>query len=106
MILAVDLGLRDAEDVVQQEGTEVRNVVAFPVFNAALEILDSRVVLRPSLRLVDLISDALCGGDPGLQLVGIRIIGVVDGFEKRLSSGTCDQYARRSTRRARNYLQE
>ena len=90
MILAVDLGFRDAEDVVQQEGTEVRNVVAFPVFNAALEILDSRVVLRPSLRLVDLISDALCGGDASLELVRVRVIRVSDGLEKRLSRVTCE----------------
>ena len=90
MILAVNLGLGDAEDVVKQQSTKVGDVVTLPILDATLEILDSRVVLRPSLSLVDLISDALCGGDASLELVRVRVIRVSDGLEKRLSRVTCE----------------
>ena len=90
VILPVDLGFGDTEDVVEQECAEVGDMVALPVLDTALEVLDRRVVLRPSLRLVDLISDALCGGDASLELVRVRVIRVSDGLEKRLSRVTCE----------------
>ena len=94
MIFAVDLGLGDAEDVVEQERTKVGDMVALPVLDAALEVLDSRVVLRPSLCLVDLISDALGRLDAGFELVDVRIVGVADGLDKRLSRSTCESVKR------------
>ena len=74
MIFAVDLGFGDAEDVVEQERTKVGDMVALPVLDASLKVLDGRVVLCPSLRLVDLIGDALCGVDASPELVDIRVV--------------------------------
>ena len=85
MIFAVDLGLGDAEDVVEQERTKVGDMVALPVLDASLKVLAGRVVLCPSLRLVDLIGDALCGIDTSPELVDIRVVRAGDGLEKRLS---------------------
>ena len=82
MVLAVDLGLGDTEDVIKEESAEVGDMVALPVLDAALEVLDSRVVLRLSLCLVDLISDALCGGDASLELFDVRVICLADRLEK------------------------
>ena len=56
--------------------------MTLPVLDTAFEILDRRVVLRPSLRLVDLISDALCGGDASLELFDVRVICLADRLEK------------------------
>ena len=94
MILAVDLGLGDAEDIVEEEGAEVRDMVTLPILNASLEVLDCRVVLRPSLCLVDLISDALGRLNAGFKLVDVRIVGVADGLDKRLSRSTCESVKR------------
>ena len=74
MVLAVDLGLGDTENVIQEKSAEVGDMVALPVFDATFEVLDSRVVLRPSLCLVDLISDALCSSDTSLEFLRVRII--------------------------------
>ena len=94
MVLAVDLGLGDTENVIKEESAEVGDMVALPVLDAALEVLDSRVVLRPSLCLVDLISDALGRLDAGFELVDVRIVGVADGLDKRLSRSTCESVKR------------
>ena len=94
VILAVDLGLGDTENVIKEKSAEVGNMVALPVLDAALEVLDSRVVLRPSLCLVDLISDALGRLDAGFELVDVRIVGVADGLDKRLSRSTCESVKR------------
>ena len=48
--------------------------MTLPVLNATFKVLDGRVVLRPSLRLVDLIGDALCGVDASPELVDIRVV--------------------------------
>ena len=85
MIFAVDLGLRDAEDVIQEERTEVGYMVTLPVLDATLEVLDGRVVLRPPLCLVDLVSDALCGGDARLELFDKGVVRVRNGLDERLS---------------------
>ena len=74
MIFAVYLGFGDAEDVVQEEGTEVGDVMPLPVLDATLEVLHCRVILGASLGLVDLISDALCSSDTSLELLRVRII--------------------------------
>ena len=81
MVLAVDLRLGATENVIQEKSAEIGDMVALPVLDAALEVLDSRVVLRPSLCLVDLISDALCGGDASLELVDVRVVGIGDSLE-------------------------
>ena len=94
VIFPIDLGLVDDEDIVEEELTKVGEVVALPVFDATFEVLDSRVVLRPSLCLVDLISDALGRLDAGFELVDVRIVGVADGLDKRLSRSTCESVKR------------
>ena len=68
--------------------------MTLPVLDTAFEILDRRVVLRPSLRLVDLISDALGRLDASFELVDVRIVGVADGLDKRLSRSTCESVKR------------
>ena len=68
--------------------------MSLPVRDTAFEILDRRVVLRPSLCLVDLISDALGRLDAGFELVDVRIVGVADGLDKRLSRSTCESVKR------------
>lgn len=90
MVLAVDLRLGDAEDVVEKESTEVGNVVAFPVLDTAFEVLDSCVILCAPLSLVDLIGDTLSRVDARLELINPRVVGVVDGLEQRLSRRTCE----------------
>ena len=85
MVLAVDLGLGDTENVIKEESAEVGDMVALPVLDAALEVLDSRVVLRPSLCLVDLISDALRSSDAGLEFLDVRVVGISDRLQERLS---------------------
>ena len=96
MVLAVHFGLRDTEDVVQQQGAEVRDVVPFPVLNTTLQVLDGRIVLSPSLRLVDLIGDALGRGDTGGELVDIRVVCLADSLQERLSQAACEHATRLS----------
>ena len=85
MVLPVDLGFGDTEDIIEEECTKVGYVVALPVLDASFQVLDGRVVLRPSLRLVDLISDALRSSDAGLEFLDVRVVGITDRLQERLS---------------------
>lgn len=89
MVLAVDLRFGDAEDIVEKERAEVRDVMTLPVLHAAFEVLDSCVILCAPLSLVDLIGDAFGRVDASLEFIDPRVVGVADGFEERLSRQVC-----------------
>ena len=59
--------------------------MALPVLDSTFQILYSRQVFRPALLLVDLISDALCGGDARLELFDKGVVRVRNGLDERLS---------------------
>jgi hypothetical protein len=75
VILAVDLGLCDGENVVEEQVSEMGYVVALPVVDALCEVLDGLNVLRAALGLVDLVRDAFgCGGAfPEFVIVRIAV---------------------------------
>lgn len=106
MVLAVDLGLGDAEDVVEKERAEVRDVVTLPVLYAALEVLDSCVILCAPLSLIDLIGDAFSRVDASFEFIDPRVIGVVDGFKQRLSGRTCEHVKGLLSGRRWDYLEK
>ena len=86
MVLAVDIGLGDHKDVVEEELAKVLEVVALPVVDARLEGLDGLLVLRAPLRLVDLVRDALRRFGPPLELVVVRVRRRRTRFDKRLET--------------------
>lgn len=61
MVLAVDSGLGDREDIVKEKVTEVGQFVAFPIVYPLLQRLDGCFVLCLTLGLIDPISDSLRG---------------------------------------------
>ena len=69
--------------------------MTLPVLNAAFKVLDGRVVLCPSLCLIDLISDALCGGETEFEFIDVWIGGILDSFDQRLSKGACEYVGRK-----------
>ena len=86
MVLAVDIGLGDHKDVVEEELAKVLEVVALPVVDARLEGLDGLLVLRAPLGFVDLVRDALRRFGPPLELVVVRVRRRRTRFDKRLET--------------------
>ena len=85
MIFPVNVHLHDHEDIFQNEFTEIGEVMPFPVFNTSLEVCYCLCVFGSSLRLVDLISDALRSSDAGLEFLDVRVVGITDRLKERLS---------------------
>lgn len=56
----------------QEELTERRQVVTFPVFDAVSEVRHGLGVVLPPLLFVDLVGDAHDGFETGLELVVVR----------------------------------
>lgn len=73
MVLAVDLGLGDKENIVQEEFAKVRKVMSFPILNTLLERLDRAPVLDLALRLVRLVRNTLGNCN---TLLEFRVVGV------------------------------
>jgi hypothetical protein len=74
VVLAVDVALRDHEEVVEDEVAEVRYGVALPVLDAVLQVLNGGDVLDPPLCLVDLVGDPLGSVEALHELVIIRVL--------------------------------
>ena len=68
VVFPIHLRFGDREDIVEKERAKVGDMVALPVFNAALQVLHRREVFCPALSLIDLIRDPLRGSDTLLEL--------------------------------------
>jgi hypothetical protein len=84
VIFAIDPGLLDEEDVIQDQLSEMREVVAFPVLDAALQLLDGLLIFSAALCLVDLVSDSFCGRRTFLELVIMWVLLLLRGLDQRL----------------------
>jgi hypothetical protein len=84
VVLAVNVCLGDNEDVVKEEVAKVGEVMPLPVLNARLQVLYRRLVLRPSLCLVNFIRDTFSGGSALLELVVIRVVLGIGSLDQRL----------------------
>ena len=74
MIFAIDVGLGHDENVFKQEFTEVRDMVALPVFDSAFEVSDGLHILSSALGFVYLVRDALGGCASFLEFVVVWIV--------------------------------
>jgi hypothetical protein len=59
-------------------------VMAFPIFDPAFQISHCLLVLSPSLCLIDLVGDPLCGSRPFSEFLIMRIIFGAGYFYERL----------------------
>lgn len=84
MVFPIHFRFGDQEDIVQEEIAEVGQMVAFPVFNTALELPHSLDVLSTALRLVDLVRDTLGCRRACFKLIVVWILVGRRGLDKRL----------------------
>lgn len=84
MILSVHVRLRDGEYIVQEQISKVADVVTFPVFHPAFEVLDGSSVLRPSLLLIHLVCDSLRRFETGLEFIKMGIFRLPYLLDERL----------------------
>lgn len=85
MVLSVDVGFGDNENVVQEQLTKVLEMVTFPIIDPVLEILDGQFVLGVALGLIDLVRNPLCSARAGLQILVMGVGLGISGFNERLS---------------------
>lgn len=58
MVFPINIGFRHEKDIVKEEVSKVLEMVALPVLDSQVEILDGELVLCSSLCLVDFVSNA------------------------------------------------
>ena len=74
MVLPVDVGLGHDENVLEQEFTEVGDMMALPVLDPAFEISDGLHILSSALGFVDLIRDTFRGRTSFLEFIVVWIV--------------------------------
>lgn len=84
VVFAVNVGLGNDKNVVEEQIAKVGEMMAFPIFDTRLEGLDRVAVLDLALCLIGLIGNALGDGNALLELVIVGVCVLVGAFEKVL----------------------
>jgi hypothetical protein len=93
VILPVNVRFGDNEDVIKEEFAKVLEVMAFPVIDSHLKILDGLLIFGLTLSFVDLIRDPFGGFTACFEFIkkGIRAILGTDVFDEVLNLAKCHQ---------------